>query len=107
WVWARPPQHAVRLVRAGIELGCLVNPTPFTRTTTPQPVRCLRGLAMPDIVCRGVRELHAPSSAPWTLNRPSGLARPATFSLQGVLQDPGAGNASHFSVTNAVVLRAQ
>jgi Big-like domain-containing protein len=107
WVWARPPMHAVRLVRAGIEIGCLVNPTPFTPTTAPQPVRCLRGLAIPAVVCRGVRELHAPSSAPWTVTRPTGVARAATFSLQGILQDPGAGNASHFSVTNAVVLRSQ
>ncbi|MBI3847601.1 MAG: Ig-like domain-containing protein [Planctomycetes bacterium] len=107
WIWSRPPANAVRLVRGGVDIGCLVNPSPFTRSLRPQPIRCLRGTSVPASVCRGVRTLPAPPSAPWTVTRTTGVGRAGNFSLQGILQDPGSANSTHFSVTNAVILRVQ
>ncbi|MBI1851693.1 MAG: hypothetical protein HYR85_15235 [Planctomycetes bacterium] len=107
WVWLGNPASAANLVASGQTLGCTVNPTPLQRNSLPQPFRCLRG-GVPPVVCSGVTEIGgAPPRAPWTLHRNQGFATAGSFTLQGVLQDAGAGNSTGFSVTNAVVLVIQ
>lgn len=105
WAWLSPPANAVEFRGGGATLGCLVNPTPFQQGLSPQPFRCVRGTGIPPIVCNGVVEIQAsPSRAPWSLTKASGLGVPQIITLQGLLQDNGAGNPTGFSVTNAVTI---
>ena len=69
------------------------------------PLRARHGRPLGRVPERG--RGPGPARAPWTINLPSGLARPLTVTLQGVLEDNGAANAVRFSVTNALVLRVQ
>lgn len=104
YAWATAAMNPVALSARGSLLGCLVNPTPFHPGQLPQPIRCVRGSGIRAIVCRNVTERSGPALAPFSISLPSGLSRPLTVTLQGVLQDAGAANATGFSVTNAVVL---
>ncbi len=107
WVWAGGGSSPVTLASGAATLGCAVNPTPFQRMRQPQPAFCLRAAGLPVSVCRGVRSLPAPPNAPFTVSRPQGLSRPLTFTLQAVVEDAGAANASGFSISNAVILQVQ
>lgn len=106
WVWPLLPSNAFDLMGRGQLLGCTVNPSPFRPSARPQPFRCLSG-GMPAAVCTGVTTIHPSARAPWTLHRPTGIARPFDFTLQGVIQDLGAGNSTGYSVTNAVILQVR
>jgi photosystem II stability/assembly factor-like uncharacterized protein len=106
WAWASSPTGTFPLVASGQTLGCTVNPTPLFASASPQPFRCLRGTGVPAAVCRGVVELPAPARAPWAVSR-GGFSRPTMLTLQGVLEDAGAANATGYSVTNAVVIDAR
>jgi hypothetical protein len=88
----------------GHRLGCSVNPTPFHPDRAPQPLRCLLGASVPMRACGGVEPVDSPPIAPWALIRHLGFSRPVRFMLQGIIEDEGAGNATGFSMTNAVVL---
>ncbi len=106
YVWTGFPVQCVDLV-AGDSIGLLVNPTPFSRTKNPQPFRCLRSPLIPSAVCRGVVEKAGPATVPWSLTLSRGFDRPEIYTLQGVIQDLGAGNATGYSVTNAVTVIAE
>ncbi len=102
WVWPGSSSNQVILSGGGATLGRLVNPTPFQTTQSPQPFRCVRGQGIPAVVCRDLAEVPGPAMAPWSLGN-SGISRKVTFTLQALIEDGGAANASGFSVTNAVV----
>ncbi|MBI1850589.1 MAG: PD40 domain-containing protein [Planctomycetes bacterium] len=106
WVWAGPPSRSLQLLVDGFTFGCTVEATPFMPFGFPQPLRCLRGGLSP-LVCIGVTELPSPARAPWTVTKPGGFGAPATFTVQGMIEDSGSANAFPFSITNAVVLRVQ
>jgi hypothetical protein len=103
YAWPGPPTGSFELNARGQRIGCFVNPTPFHPGQTPRPVRCLRG-GLPSRVCAGVTEVSGPSRAPWTISLPRGFPTPATFTLQGIIEDAGSANTTGFSVTNAVTL---
>ncbi|MBI3843631.1 MAG: LamG domain-containing protein [Planctomycetes bacterium] len=102
WAWSTASSRPFDLVVGGIDLGCVVNPTPFLPFGFPQPFRCLRG-GLNSLVCTDVPEIHSPARAPWTLMHP-GFPSPIDVTIQGVLQDDGAANPLGFSITNAIVL---
>jgi Tol biopolymer transport system component len=105
WGWRVPPVRQLELRALGETLGCTANPTPLTRSIAPQPIACLLGSGIPEIGCRGVRTLPSPSPhAPWLVERGRGFLNPVTLTLQGILGDSGAANATGFSVTNAVTI---
>jgi hypothetical protein len=109
WLWQGPGVNPTDLVVGGRRLGCTVNPTPFDPVLLPRAFRCFHA-AFEDTsaVCGSVRILPVPASAdfaPWTLSRPNGFARPLTLTIQGVLEDRGAGNDLDLSVTNAITVR--
>jgi len=104
WVWLGYPANPYDFTASGSTLGCTVNPTPFHRLAAPQAFRCLRGSGMPSAACRGIKELTSPPRAPWALVRNGGFGHRIVLTLQGVLEDAGAGNPVGFSVTNAVTL---
>jgi hypothetical protein len=54
-----------------------------------------------------VSELPSPMRTPWSLQRDRGLRAPIVVTMQGLLQDDGAGNSTGFSVTNALQMRIQ
>ncbi|MBI1849479.1 MAG: PD40 domain-containing protein [Planctomycetes bacterium] len=107
WIWLGLPENETALSLSGVPVGCTVNPTPLQSSLTPQPFRCLRGARVSSADCGSVHQLAAPPSAPWTLTRSSGSSLRASFTIQGVLEDAESIGSSHFSVTNAVVLRVQ
>jgi hypothetical protein len=104
WIWAGENAHPTELRSNGRRLGCLVNPMPLQPARTPQPVLCLHSNGLAASVCGALPRLPAPSGAPWTLTRPGGFGHATRFTIQGILRDDGAANASHFSTTNAVVV---
>lgn len=84
-------------------LGCFVNPTPFAPAASPQPFRCLIGGLDPAF--RGsVRQLPSPPSVPFEVRRMAGFPVPATFIVQGVVEDDGSTSPQGLSVTNATVI---
>ncbi|MBI1850320.1 MAG: calcium-binding protein [Planctomycetes bacterium] len=104
WMWSGFPSNPYELKNRTQLLGCTVNPTPFITLAQPQPFRCLRGTGLPPTPypCAG----PSPARAPWAVSR-AAFGRPMVVTFQGVLEDLGAANSSHFSVTNAVILKAQ
>ncbi|MBI3848159.1 MAG: HYR domain-containing protein [Planctomycetes bacterium] len=107
WVWRGASASPHDLSAHGATLGHVVDPTPLNGSLSPQPFRCLRSSTLPTILCRGVTELHAPPTVPWSINRASGVGRTSALLMQGLVRDLGAGNSTGFSVTNAVLLRIQ
>ncbi|MBI1853656.1 MAG: hypothetical protein HYR85_25235 [Planctomycetes bacterium] len=107
WMWAGPRANDTNLIARGSLLGCTVNPTPLSPADLPQPISCLRAAGMPAGACHGVSERRAPPRAPWSATKASGFSNAITLTFQGVLEDSGAGNPRHFSVTNAVTLVVQ
>ncbi|MBI3846682.1 MAG: hypothetical protein HY292_18805 [Planctomycetes bacterium] len=108
WIWPTLPTHQFDFRALGQSLGCSVNPTPLTPSASPQPFRCLLGARLPAAACGHVATLRPPApDAPWVLRRSQGFVNPITITLQGVLEDNGAANATGFSVTNAVILIVQ
>jgi hypothetical protein len=104
WIWNGPPKNATDLIALGQTLGRMANPTPLHAGQSPQPVRCLSG-GLPPAACGSVPGIPgSPTRAPWSMQRPQGLAQPRTLTIQGVLEDTGASNSTGFSVTNAVVI---
>ncbi|MBI3843630.1 MAG: hypothetical protein HY292_03225 [Planctomycetes bacterium] len=107
WVWSAPPTNPSEFTANRTRIGCTVNPTPFQPFDSPQPFRCLRG-GLSGAFCGGLIEVrNAPRNAPWTVSLPQGFARAVTLTLQGILEDSGAGNPVGFSVTNAVVVNVR
>ncbi len=104
WVWAGSPRNGVELSGPGSLIGCTVNPTPLHPGLTPQPFRCLQSPGLPSALCRRVRVVSGPVSAPFALVRNGGLSLPATLTFQAFLQDDGALSSTGYSISNAVVL---
>jgi hypothetical protein len=104
WIWAGENPHPTELRSNGRRIGCLVNPMPLQPARRPQPVLCLHSSGLSASVCGAVPRLPAPSGAPWTLSRAGGFGHATRFTIQGILRDDGAANATHFSTTNAVVV---
>src|SRR5262249_35541686 len=107
WLWLGIGGNPRPLVAHGQTLGCTLNPAPLLRGQTPPPVFCLHGRGIPNSVGGSVRLLGSPPRAPWTVLRNQGLSSRFVFTLQGFLQDAGAGNPTGYSVTNAVVLQVR
>ncbi|MBI1851396.1 MAG: hypothetical protein HYR85_13735 [Planctomycetes bacterium] len=107
FVWASPPGPAFELRRQGALLGSMVNPTPLHAAASPQPVVCVHGSGIPLGLCGGTAAPTGPARTPWTIRRAHGFATPRVLTMQGIIQDDGAANALHFSVTNAVVIRVE
>ncbi len=107
WAWSNYSVNSTLLLARGEVLGCTVNPTPLSGQFQPQPSFCIRGNTIPARACRGVTVVQSPPSAPWTVTRSLGIARPAVFTLQGVLEDSSSTNSARISVTNAVVIQIQ
>jgi Tol biopolymer transport system component len=107
WVWRGRPANQYDLVLSGERIGCTEGATPFQPGLRPTAFRCLSG-GLDASYCAGLHPLAgAPSSVPWSLTRAHGLGRAITFTLQGVVADATAPNASDLAVTNAVVLTVQ
>ncbi len=105
WVWAASPCNPIALQTGPNFLGTVVNPIPVAVGAQPQPFRCLRSPELPARLCQGVLEVQsARARVPWSITNNAGASVPGTFTVQAIVQDPGAGNAKGFSVTNAVVL---
>lgn len=107
WVWASANEGRYPLVWGPNVLGCLVRPSPLQSPQLPQPIRCLRSPGLPNALCSGVTTLPSPPAVPWSVTKASGLSNPITLRLQGLVRDAGAGNATGYSVTNAVTIRVQ
>jgi hypothetical protein len=103
WIWGGANLHPTELRSNGNRLGCLVNPIPLQPARHPQPVLCLHSSGLPARVC-GPSSSPAPNGAPWTLTRPGGFSHATRFTIQGILRDDGAANATQFSTTNAVIV---
>lgn len=100
--WIGGPQTPLGLSVQGQLVGCFVNPIPLTGGDN-QPFRCLRG-GLPGAVCRGVRELPSPPTAPFSATKAGGLSNPLTITVQALLEDNGSAHPIGYSVTNAVVI---
>ncbi|MBI1853052.1 MAG: hypothetical protein HYR85_22140 [Planctomycetes bacterium] len=107
WAWLGSPTNPSELALDGSSIGCFGNPTPFHRHATPQPFLCMHGAGVPAIACAGARIRRGPPDVPWTATIASGFSSPITVTLQGAMQDAGAGNTSRISATNAVLLEVQ
>ncbi len=107
WYWSGEASHTDEFFRDRERVGCFANPTPLHRNRLPQPFRCIRGVGIPSIVCRGVSEVAGAPSVPWTRHAGGGVATPRTITIQALIQDNAAANATGFSVTNAVILRIE
>lgn len=107
YAWNGFPVQCGDLMAMGELIGCLVNPMPLMRNQTPQPFRCLRSSSISGIACRGVVEKAGPETVPWALSLNLGFQQPAVFTLQGIIQDLGAGNPTGYSVTNAATVVAE
>ncbi|MBI3848389.1 MAG: hypothetical protein HY292_27465 [Planctomycetes bacterium] len=105
WMWSGGSTHPTELVRNRAQIGCLVNPTPNDFLLRPQPIRCMRSPNESAAACFGIHERVGPSAAPWTIGASTLTAQPRTFTIQGLIDDRGAANPRHVSVTNAVVVR--
>ena len=91
----------VRLVRG---LGYTARPTPLSPGPSPQ----LRAIWNNTGVAKLGLATGPSSAAPTTLvDRSGGTGRPITFTLQGVIADPGSAARKPWSVTNAVVVSAR
>jgi hypothetical protein len=87
----------------GLRCGCLVGPSPLDLGQKPQPLFCLIGGVPAGAICGTTHRFSSPLRAPWSITRPTGLARPIALVIQGVLQDDG-NSLAPFSVTNRVLL---
>ncbi len=107
WAWAKGPSSPTTFSGLGQFLGCTSNPTPLHVGRTPQPFMCFRSPSLPSILCDGVNESLSPLRAPWSRTRSTGLGQPQTLTIQGLIQDNGAGNSTSWSTTNTVILEVR
>lgn len=107
WVWLGEATNpsGFPILFAGQLLGCSVGPTPFQPNASPQPDRCVASPGAGPL-CRGTVSPSGPSTAPWTVAHP-GFANPIILTVQGLVQDRGAGNSIQASLTNAVQIRIE
>ncbi len=104
WVWRDFLTNPFEIHFGGWMLGCTGNPTPVRPDGLPIPFRCIRG-GFSAAYCGPVTGPGSPASAPFSVTRAAGFARPITLSLQGIIEDDGAANGVGISTTNAVVLQ--
>src|SRR5262249_44139915 len=83
WIWAGSSFHPTELNLGGERVGCLVNPSPLD-SGFPQPVKCLMSSGVPSAVCRGVQEISAPPTEPFSVFRPNGFSHSIRLTLQGL-----------------------
>jgi IPT/TIG domain-containing protein/pre-peptidase len=83
-------------------LGVMSLPPPFV-PASPQPVAIFNNVGSTRIL--GVPTLPSHPAPSLVLNSPGGARRPATITLQGVIQDDGSQIPERWSVTNAIVVR--
>jgi hypothetical protein len=106
WAWAGAPYRSSPAAFGGTTLGCTANPTALNSGLGHQPALCgLGGLGAE--FCGSGRRIRLPRTAPFDATREHGLARRAVVTLQGVIEDAAALNATGLSVTNTVVLRVE
>ncbi|MBI1852872.1 MAG: HYR domain-containing protein, partial [Planctomycetes bacterium] len=107
WAWRSPTSNPRTLVVGGTTIGCTVNPTPLEPAVTPQAFRCVRG-SLAASYCGAVTEVgHSPTRGPWSLTRSQGFGRALVFHIQTLMEDDGAANTLHLSLSNTIVLRIQ
>ncbi|MBI1852059.1 MAG: PD40 domain-containing protein [Planctomycetes bacterium] len=99
YVWPGIPNETTRRAQPR-GVGLTVFPTPLDVGAEPQPVRILNNLDT-----RLGPSATTASLTPAILgNRPAGIARIGTVTLQGFIEDDASAIPRHVSVTNAVVL---
>lgn len=107
WMWNSLPGTPIPLSVGMAQLGSLVHPIP-PLGGNPLPTRCIRNPGFPASACNGITEVPSPSPrTPWSVTNPRGSSNPLTLTLQGIVEDAGAGNSTGFSVTNALVLSVE
>lgn len=106
WVWNGAGVNSGDLNVLGSTVGCLVNPTPLSGLS-PQPIFCLPSQGIPNSACGAAAIRNVSNFAPFSVMKPGGLAMPATFTFQGLLEDGSTSHPSGFSVTNSVTLAVQ
>lgn len=107
WIWPAGVTNPRDVVFGGEVIGCTVNPPPVEAGLLPRAFRCVRG-GFGAEWCGSALEIGgAPATAPWTLARARGFARPITLTIQGIIEDNGAATSANASVTNAIVLRIE
>ncbi|MBI1849110.1 MAG: PD40 domain-containing protein [Planctomycetes bacterium] len=104
WAWRGFPTNQYALDVLGETLGCTVNPTPLQVGTRPRAFRCFTSQPNSPLASGLNIPGNSPPSAPFTVVRAEGLHTSLGFTFQGVIQDDGATNSQHLSVTNAVTL---
>lgn len=99
WAWHGVPVRQSPLRAHNVSIGCTMNPTQFNPGDAPQPFKCFRGPGIPSSLCGSL----GPPAAPWTRN--FSVHNPITVTLQGIVQDIGASNSLHVSITNELILK--
>jgi hypothetical protein len=109
WVWSGEPLRPQELRARGHVLGCVANPTPIQVRQAPQPFRCIGSEGLPPALYGDVIRLawDIPQTTPWTWTIPQGTMMPGVHTLQALVEDAGSGNASGFSMSNAVIVVVQ
>ncbi len=108
WGWVGRSANEQELLAGGNSLGHTINPTPFMTEVSPRPFLCLTGADIPPLACSGTTTRKmGPDQTPFVVSSLPGLPAPITMTLQGVIEDAGAGNPLGWSVTNAVTLQVR
>jgi galactose oxidase-like protein len=100
YVWVGVP-GAGNVVTVPRNVGTMVFPTPFVGTT-PQPRVIFNNVGHNALL--GTPTFPSSAAPSVVLQRPSGVHSPINATFQGVIQDDASGSATHFSVTNAIIL---
>jgi hypothetical protein len=101
WLGVEPTTASVRRLPLGLGLAGL--PMPLVPGGSPAPRIVWNNLGRPNRL--GSATLPSAPAPSVVLSRPAGVGRRATFTLQGLIEDPAAPNA-RAAVTNAVIVTA-
>ncbi len=101
--WRALPRGAA-LVSLPLETGCLVLPIPVTGRS-PQPRRTWNNIGFGAYL--GAPDEPSSPAPSTVVSLPSGLARPVTFTLQGLIRDDGSAGRRRVSPTNGIVVRIE
>lgn len=105
WVWSGDTTTCLDLEWRGEMIGPMAGRTPLHSSGPGLPVRCLKGDGVPLATAAGLPLLGgAPATVPWSLSPLVGYPVPATFLIQGVVEDAGAGSSHGYSTTNALIV---
>ncbi|MBI3846362.1 MAG: IPT/TIG domain-containing protein [Planctomycetes bacterium] len=101
WPLAATPTNLTTLPRG---LGNMVLPPPFMMAL-PHPLAIFNNAGFNQTL--GVPTLPSHPAPTQVFSRMRGAPRPATITLQGLIQDNGSQIPEHWSITNAIVVRFQ